>query len=113
VSARELDAEERAAAAIEAGWNDPATRRAWKAEAATMAAGAFAGCKPPKHTGLTRAARVGRIIAEDVRADRPVAATLRDVVEANRVTFEPPFADAKLEALARAKYAQLGVNVDG
>jgi len=68
---------------------------------------------PPKYRGLLRAATIGRIIAEDVAAgDVPLERTLRDVIEANEVTFDPPYTEENLQALARARLEAEGVALD-
>lgn len=81
-------------------------------EARRFAEEAFEGARPPKYRGLTRAARIGQIIAEDVRGgERTLEQTLRDVLQANSLTFEPPYSDAKIEALAQARCEAEGVDV--
>jgi molybdate-binding protein len=57
-----------------------------------------------KFVGLERAAHVGRLIAEDVKAgDVPLGLTLRDIIQANELAFDPPYSEARLQALVRAR----------
>jgi hypothetical protein len=81
-------------------------------EARQMAEEIFAASRPPKYKGLTRAARIGRIIREDVlSADRPLWVTLRDVYQSNQLTFDPPYSDATWQAIARARLEAEGVEI--
>jgi hypothetical protein len=81
-------------------------------EARRIADEAFAASKPPKYTGLARAAHIGRIIREDVlAADRPIWLTLRDVYQANELAFAPPYPDETWQAIARARLEAEGIDV--
>lgn len=112
VQAAVADAEERAAVALDPERRSPRERAAWKAEGRAIAADVFAGCKPPKFRGPLRAAHIGQLI-RTAPGDWPLEWTLRDLVDANRVAFEPPYDDAELERIVRHVYRHLGVNVDG
>jgi len=82
-------------------------------EARAFAYAEFEKARPPKYRGLERAARIGQIIAEDSRDEhRPLVAILRDVIQANALTFDPPYAEAKLQALALARLRAEGVDID-
>lgn len=69
---------------------------------------------PPKYTGLMRAARIGRIVAEDTRrGDVPLVQTLRDIINDNKVAFGPPYAEEALVGLVRAACEAEGIDTSG
>lgn len=64
------------------------------------------------YRGPERAARIGRIIAEDIKARAPLMRTLRDVLQANAMSFDPPFPEEQLQAIVRRRLDREGVTVD-